>query len=176
MELYLVRHTSVQVPAGFSYGQTDVPLNESFPEEAKPVCRQLEGLVFDAVYTSPLIRCVRLAEFCGFPDARKEKRLMELDFGEWEMKSWDEVAADPYSRLWFDDWIHVPTKNGESLQQQYDRLVSFLDALKQSDAGKVCLFTHGGILTCANVYAGIYDLQEAMKHVPPYGSVIKLEI
>ena len=26
MEIYLVRHTSVDVPAGYAYGQTDVPL------------------------------------------------------------------------------------------------------------------------------------------------------
>ena len=26
MEIYLVRHTSVDIPAGYAYGQTDVPL------------------------------------------------------------------------------------------------------------------------------------------------------
>ena len=26
MEIYLIRHTSVDVPAGYAYGQTDVPL------------------------------------------------------------------------------------------------------------------------------------------------------
>ena len=25
MEIYLVRHTSVDIPAGYAYGQTDVP-------------------------------------------------------------------------------------------------------------------------------------------------------
>ena len=35
MELYLIRHTSVDVPAGYSYGQTDVPLRDSFETEAE---------------------------------------------------------------------------------------------------------------------------------------------
>lgn len=176
MVVYLVRHTSVDVPGGFSYGQTDVPLKESFPAEAEAVSRQLDGVAFDAVYASPLIRCVRLAEACGFPDAQKDERLMELDFGEWEMKSWDEVAADPYSRLWFDDWVNVPTKNGESFRAQYDRVASFLDDLKLSGHECACLFTHGGVLACAKVYSGLYGLHEALKHVPPYGAVVRMEI
>lgn len=176
MVVYLVRHTSVDVPAGISYGQTDVPLKESFPEEAEAVRQQLSGLSFDAIYTSPLTRCVRLAEACGFFGVQKEERLKELNFGDWEMKSWDEVSADPYSKQWFDDWINVPTKNGESFHQQYERVASFLDELKISGKESACLFAHGGILTCANVYAGIYDLREAFKHVPPYGTVIHIEI
>ena len=34
MEVILIRHTSVDVPVGICYGQTDVPLKESFEEEA----------------------------------------------------------------------------------------------------------------------------------------------
>ena len=34
MVVYLIRHTSVDVPQGVCYGQTDVPLNPTFEEEA----------------------------------------------------------------------------------------------------------------------------------------------
>ena len=37
MEIYLIRHTSVDVPAGYAYGQTDVPLKPTFEEEAEEV-------------------------------------------------------------------------------------------------------------------------------------------
>lgn len=33
MKLYLVRHTRVDVPSGICYGQTDVPLADSFETE-----------------------------------------------------------------------------------------------------------------------------------------------
>lgn len=174
MEIFLVRHTAVDVPAGISYGQTDVPLKGSFPEEAKAVRKQLKNLTFDCIYTSPLLRCVRLAKACGFTDVRHDDRLKELNFGDWEMMSWDEIALDPYSQLWFDDWINVPTKNGESFQQQYNRVASFLDDMKNSGLHRICAFAHGGILTCARVYTGEYNLKEAFKHVPPYGSVISI--
>ena len=42
MEIYLIRHTSVDVPAGYAYGQTDVPLKPTFEEEAEEVKKWLE--------------------------------------------------------------------------------------------------------------------------------------
>ena len=38
----------------------------------------------------------------------------------------------------------------------------------------VCIFAHGGVLTCARVYAGEYGIEEAFKNVPSYGEIIKL--
>ena len=62
MKLYLIRHTSVAVPAGFAYGQTDVPLKETFEIEAAAVKQRLEGINIERVWTSPLSRCTRLAD------------------------------------------------------------------------------------------------------------------
>lgn len=47
MEIYLVRHTSVDVPAGYAYGQTDVPLRPSFEDEAEAVKRP-----YPAIYST----------------------------------------------------------------------------------------------------------------------------
>ena len=58
MEIYLVRHTSVDIPAGYAYGQTDVPLRPSFEDEAEAVKKNLSGHTFDKVWSSPLTRCI----------------------------------------------------------------------------------------------------------------------
>ena len=50
MVVYLIRHTSVDVPQGVCYGQTDVPLNPTFEEEAAQTSARLKGLQFDKVY------------------------------------------------------------------------------------------------------------------------------
>ena len=82
MKVYIVRHTSVDVPYDIFYGQTDVPVREnSFVEEATRVKEKIAPLSFDAVFTSPLTRCVRLATFCGYGDAMRDERLKELNFG-----------------------------------------------------------------------------------------------
>ena len=140
-------------------------MKPTFEEEAEEVKKGLSDHTFDKVWTSPLTRCVRLANYCGFPEAEREDRIKEVNFGEWEMKSWNELSSDPRSEAWFKDWVNNPTPNGESLQDQYDRVSDFLNELRKSGLQKVCLFAHGGVLTCARVYAGEYPLQDAFKNV-----------
>ena len=114
MEVVLIRHTSVDVPRGVCYGQTDVPLKSTFTEEAEVV----KGLLslhepFDAVYTSPLSRCRHLATHCGYSDAMRDDRIMEINFGEWEMQAYDEIK-DPRLQEWYDDYLNVAATGGES--------------------------------------------------------------
>ncbi|MEG1748257.1 MAG: alpha-ribazole phosphatase [Tannerellaceae bacterium] len=176
MEIYLIRHTSVDVPAGYAYGQTDVALRPSFEEEAAVVKANLQGITFDQVYCSPLSRCTRLAAYCNYPDAIREERIKELNFGEWEMKSWDELSADPRSAAWFADWINAPTPQGESFLLMYQRISSFLHDLQTSGLARVCLFAHGGVLTCARVFSGAYPLSDAFKNIPSYGEIIRITL
>ena len=123
-----------------------------------------------------MTRCVKLAAFCGYPQAIRDERLKELNFGDWEMKTWDEISADPYSKVWFNDWINTPTLHGESLRQQYERLQAFLAEKKQQGYQQIAVFAHGGILTCARVLAGEYPIEQAFEFIPPYGSVIRIEL
>ena len=56
MNIYLVRHTAVDVPRGICYGQSDVPLKETFVHEAADVAGRLDAVlpdksILDAVYT-----------------------------------------------------------------------------------------------------------------------------
>ncbi|MDR3140221.1 MAG: alpha-ribazole phosphatase [Tannerellaceae bacterium] len=174
MEIYLVRHTSVNVPSGYAYGHTDAGLSDTFEAEAEAVKKNLAGLVFDNVWCSPLTRCVRLADYCGYPDAIRDDRLKELNFGEWEMKSWDELT-DARSKEWFEDCINVPAPGGESFSDQYKRVAAFLDGVRQGNYRRICIFTHGGVLRSARVYAGEYSIEEALAYTSAYGEVIKLQ-
>ena len=176
MEVYLIRHTSVDVPAGVCYGQSDVPLRLTFESEAAACREQLQSLApFDAVFTSPLSRCVRLATFCGYPDAVREPRIMEINFGQWEMKRFDEIQ-DPRLQEWFADYLHVAATDGESFEMQYHRVSSFLDELKQQPWQRVALFAHGGVLISAQIYAGVLTPEEAFGALSPYGGIIHISI
>lgn len=175
MKVYLIRHTSVCVPKGVTYGFTDVPLSDTFEKEAEQTKARLEGIAFDQVYCSPLSRCRYLATYCGFSSPILDERLKELNFGDWEMRSWDEIYADPRSVKWFGDWINTRTPGGESLIDQYNRISHFLAELKQKSYQSVAIFAHGGVLTCARIYAGEYRIEEAFKHIPPYGGIIRID-
>ncbi|NDV82010.1 alpha-ribazole phosphatase [Bacteroides sp. 51] len=175
MKVKLIRHTSVDVPKGICYGQTDVPLKETFPEEAAVTHNRIATEKFDQVFTSPLSRCTRLAAFCGYPDAVRDDRLKELNFGEWEMQRFDEIT-DPRMQQWFNDYLNVPATGGESFMMQFQRISSFLDELKEQGHEHVAIFAHGGVLICAQIYAGILKLEGAFNSIPPYGEVIEIEI
>ena len=94
MEIYLARHTSVDVPRGTCYGFTDVPLRATFRREATATRLRLGGLTFDHVYTSPLSRAAKLAAFCGYPDAERDERLKEMNMGHWEMQRFDDIIDE----------------------------------------------------------------------------------
>ncbi|MDR2811089.1 MAG: alpha-ribazole phosphatase [Tannerellaceae bacterium] len=175
MKITLIRHTSVDVFPGTCYGQTDVPLRDTFEQEASAVARQLEGLSFDKVFTSPLSRCVRLADYCGYTDAVRDDRLKEIHFGEWEMMSFDQIK-DPHIQNWFADYFNVPAPGGESFRMQLERLSAFFNELKSFPFRHVGIFAHGGILTCAQLYSGDIRTEEAFSFMHPYGGIIRIEI
>lgn len=175
MKVKFIRHTSVGVPKGVCYGQTDVPLSETFPEEAAVVHQRIQAERFDRVFTSPLSRCTRLADFCGYPEAVRDDRLKEFDFGEWEMQRFDEIV-DPRMQDWFEDYLNVPATGGESFMMQCQRLSSFLDEKKQQGYEHIAVFTHGGILLCAQIYAGTLKAENAFEVIPPYGEMIEIEV
>ncbi len=174
MKLYLIRHTSVDVPKGICYGYSNVGLNSSFPEEANKVRQYIEGIGFDAVYSSPLFRCAQLTQYCGFENAIFDARLKELNFGDWEMKVWDEIT-DPNLENWYQNWLSNPATNGESFMDQYQRFSGFMADLP-TRAENVAVFTHGGIINCARVYAGTATFENVFNDTPDYGSVTELDM
>lgn len=174
MKFYLIRHTAVDVPQGVCYGQTDVPLKASFEQEAKAVAKQLSLIKFDAVFTSPLTRCVKLTHYCGFADAVIDDRLQELNFGDWEMQPWDAIQ-DPHLDTWYKDYITVRTTGGESFNDLHRRFCDFIDDLP-CGLEQVAIFTHGGVINSARVYSKATTLQTMFDETPRYGSVTELTI
>lgn len=176
MKVYVIRHTSVDVPRGTCYGQTDVPVKSTFEAEAADVLSRLQPhLPVDKAYCSPLTRCVKLAAYCGFPDAERDDRLKEINMGEWEMKNYNDIV-DPRIEDWYRDYIHVQVPGGESFVMQVERVSRFLDELRQKPYQKVAIFAHGGVQQCAQVYAGLVSMENPFADVQPYGSIVEIEI
>ncbi|MBQ6074471.1 MAG: alpha-ribazole phosphatase family protein [Bacteroidales bacterium] len=176
MEVILIRHTAVDVPTGTCYGQTDVPLKPSFEEEAAITKAALEAFgPIDHAFTSPLSRCTRLAAFCGHADAERDPRILEIDFGEWEMMLFDDIT-DPHLQEWYADHINTPVTGGESFMQQYQRVSRFLDELKEKPWNRVAVFAHGGVLVSAQVYAGIVTPEAAFAALPPFGGLVRITL
>lgn len=175
MRLLFIRHTSVDVPKGICYGQTDVSVTEKFPEEAASIKKALSKYDIDKAYTSPLSRCVKLAEACGFNNAIHDNRLMEMNFGAWEMKRYDEIS-DPRLQQWFDDYINVRATEGESFIDQRKRFISFIESLQPKNNTTIAIFTHAGIIVHAMVLYLHYSIDEAFSRQPSFGSILEVNL
>ena len=52
MKLHLIRHTSLNIPSGICYGQSDVDVSDNFHSEQSLLREKLAHVKFDLVYAS----------------------------------------------------------------------------------------------------------------------------
>jgi alpha-ribazole phosphatase len=145
MALHVIRHTTPKVTPGMCYGSLDLDVTDQFSDEADAVRSQLR-VNFSQVYSSPLKRCVDLADYIGFPYV-VDARLREMDFGYWEGKLWTEI--DPIEmQAWKDDIVEYRIPGGENFRDVVDRVSAFLEILP---AGETLLVTHAGVIKALRI-------------------------
>jgi alpha-ribazole phosphatase len=154
MKVTLVRHTSLDIEAGICYGQSDVAVSHLFEQELAGLKSKLLNQHFDAIYSSPLLRCQMLAEaLCLDAELgltqhtiRADDRLKELHFGDWELSAWDAIPREVFD-AWAYDYANLAPPNGETFTQLHLRAKSFLDEMQfQSKGQHVLVITHGGLI------------------------------
>lgn len=146
MELYIIRHTPVNVENGTCYGQSNVELNDQMEAYVQLYKNKLPT-DFDTIISSPLNRCKSLAKQLSNQQIVLDDRLMEMHFGDWEMKNWNEIPYEESER-WMNHFEIVSTPNGESMQDLYHRIQSFYNELKNRNLDKVLIVTHAGPIRC----------------------------
>jgi alpha-ribazole phosphatase len=142
MELFLIRHPAPAVPAGTCYGRSDVGLAGDAGTEAARLRRMLPAGI--PVYTSPLLRCRSVAEQLA-PAPVVDARLAEMDFGDWEMRRWDEIERSAFE-AWLADILDFAPPGGESAAAMLARALAFVEELRTGEAPAAAVVTHGGVL------------------------------
>ncbi len=177
MKLICIRHTKTAMAKGICYGQSDVPLADSYLQEKSAVEDRIQQLDFCQVYTSPLNRCSLLARQL-FPHEHvvADARLMELNFGEWELQHWDDISETPHAKVWFEDFVHTQCPKGESFSEQILRSQKFLNELRQKDYKQVAVFTHGGTIRAIHSLVNKVSAQKAFELKVDYGELVSFEI
>ena len=142
MRVFLIRHPRPAVATGTCYGASDLDL----AGDAFDCATRLRALLPAHVplYSSPLRRCRRLAE--ALHDAPNyDARLREMDFGAWELRSWDEIP-----RAEIDAWAAAPMTyvppGGESVSALAERVVAFLDEHCRPNGEDLAVVTHAGVM------------------------------
>jgi len=146
MEIYLIHHTSLQVPPGLCYGQLDLEPGESFEDELDRIRYMLPDKDPDICYTSPLTSCRELAKsICPAGIINTENRIMDLDYGTWEGQYWDHIEQDRLE-VWLHDLMHTPPPEGETYHNMNERVAGFWEELQELPATRVFIVTHAGVI------------------------------
>jgi alpha-ribazole phosphatase len=174
MEIFLIRHTAPDVEKGVCYGQADVPLKDTFLQEAAALM-PLVPTDAGAIYTSPLARCAQLARYIANPlglPVLTDDRLKELHFGLWELQAWN--AIEPaLLQPWMDNYVETTCPGGESYRVLADRTGAFLKSLAMSAHERVIVVTHHGVIKAMSAILLGISLEEAMALSFGYGSVTR---
>ena len=139
MRIYLVRHATSESNQKATYSDPDTLLGPHAEQELRAVRRYLQTKEFSEVYTSPLRRTVRTAEILGFPDAQRERRLAERNFGIFighTHKECEVLFPEEYAN-YMQDSVGYSIPEGESFLQVCDRVWRFLDELTEKERSAV---------------------------------------
>lgn len=152
--VYLIRHGITEGnKKRLYYGKTNLPLIEEGIEEIKTrknagIYPNIDGF---EVITTDLIRTEQtLFEIYGDVSHIKDNRLSELDFGVFEMLSYNELKDNRDYQAWIDkdNWYNV-CPNGESGEIMLKRSLEAMNDYIDKNCFIVC---HGGVISSLMMY------------------------
>ncbi|MBD0399887.1 alpha-ribazole phosphatase family protein [Flammeovirga sp. EKP202] len=176
MTIYLIRHTTPDIDANtVLYGQTDLDVVDTFEEEVKTIKETIDDVQFNSVYYSPLKRCKLLATTLRCDMKVCEPRLMEISYGDWEMKKFADIKTE--LAQWSKEFDEVAAPNGESLEMVQERLVSFWNEINNYKEGeKIALVAHGVVMRVFLAHFLEMPLKNIFRLQFHFGKVIKLSL
>lgn len=172
MRLLLLRHGETDWNKAHRFqGQIDIPLNDFGRELAEITRAAAPKIDYDRVYSSPLCRAYETAQIFvrdRFPEEeiRKDDRLLEISFGEYEGTDIELASKDPnhglYQCLWHPE-LYVADKGAESFERLVDRAADFLtnEILPlESLCQNILVVAHGALIRALVVAAGFKEIKD----------------
>lgn len=168
MNIYLTRHGETRYnKQKLMQGLTDEPLNETGRKQALSKAHLLKDIVFDAVYVSPLIRTKETASLITSKDLNElitDKRLIETDFGKYELKPYYLLGPKMTLYWMFPELFKHSPDTVEDKSSMIKRAESFLKELEEKDYKNVLIVCHGGIIRALTGY--LEDRENGLKWRP----------
>ena len=142
MTIYLIRHGKTAANEKHLYcGSTDLPLSDAGRRELQNTHYDIKNVRF---LTSGMKRTDETLQILfGNVPYEIDPRFREVDFGIFEMHSYDELKEIPEYRTWLtgDNEANVPPQ-GESGAQMKARVLEAFSEIKED----TCVITHGGVI------------------------------
>ena len=142
MTIYLIRHGKTEANEKYLYcGSTDLPLSDTGKAELRQLHYGIKNVRF---ITSGMKRTNEtLRILFGDVSFDTDPRFREVDFGIFEMHSYEELKDTPTYQEWLtgDNDANVPP-NGESGNQMKERVLQAFSGIQED----TCIITHGGVI------------------------------
>lgn len=170
MELYLIRHTITECK-NTCYGQSDVNIENV--GDIKDVVEKFRILNLPDntnFYSSPLLRCKKLVQALT-DDFKIDNRLMEMNFGEWELMKWEDIDRNELDK-WSENFVYEKCPNGECFFDLSERVRSFFNQIKNQKTAVVV--THAGVIRVLLCIMLGLDLKNAFRINLDYGGISKI--
>ena len=153
MIIWLTRHGQTNLNhVRLMQGRVNEPLNEAGIRQAEQmrekILQKYPGLLFDAVYSSPLDRAVTTASIIGGIPRESvilDDRILETDFGKYERKNYY-LLGPAMTLYWALPEVFPAPKTVESVSSMVSRSRDFLQEIEKKDYQNVLVTCHGGIL------------------------------
>lgn len=106
---------------------------------------------YESYFSSDLQRCIRTAKIL-FPTSipYQLKELREMNFGEWEGKTYDDLKEDQHYCQWVSDVVSVCPPRGESFHEFTSRVQTgwkrIMDVVLLQRLKSCAIITHGGVI------------------------------
>jgi broad specificity phosphatase PhoE len=154
IEFLLVRHPETQANVDVRFvGRGDSPYTAEGRRQLERITRTIARFGPDVIWSSPLTRALTLAEEAAALSSARlavDRRLMEIDFGEVEGMTYDEIVASG-NYLNYKDQEAPVSPGGESRGAVEARAAAVCEAALAA-GGRHCLVTHGGVFRASLVH------------------------
>jgi broad specificity phosphatase PhoE len=149
--VFLVRHGAHDRLGKVLCGRMQgVTLSHEGRREAEALAARLRSEALEAVYSSPLERTRETADpiaAAAGATVSPDDDLLEIDFGHWTGKTFDQLHGDPAWTAWNTARVLARPPGGESMAEVQARLWRWLERTRaRHPAGRVAAVTHGDVI------------------------------
>ena len=142
MNIYLIRHGKTEANEKHLYcGSTDLSLSVAGREELQNIHYDIKNVRF---ITSGMKRTNEtLGILFGDVPYEVDPRFREVDFGIFEMQSFEQLRDTPEYQIWLtgDNDVNIPPSGESGLQMKARVLEAFSEINEDT-----CIITHGGVI------------------------------
>ena len=177
----LIRHAAATSTGKNLYGTSPgVHLSDHGRAQAADLAERLAPVPLDALYASPLERCLETAEAIVDGRGLRVRRLAavgEVDYGRWTGRSFASLRRTAAWRLLHERPSAIRFPDGEALTEVQVRAVNALEDLAvKHRRGVVAVVTHGDVIRLALAHAaGLHiDLFQRLQVEPASVSALEM--